>query len=633
MRVISKRNSTKVNLSLFCLLIFSSSIIYSVLINSSSLRHSRGDDGNSGLDSDIHLKNTLHAQAINESIRVQNNTRFNGLTLNDSISFTLNSTSYCNEAIVEFESLEDTKEYINNGGFESGTNYWSDTDESDVKFNHDLNGPEGRKCVSINLTGIKSNHTKRPINEPEGVEDFEDPNALDNWYFKSNDSSNFEQKRDYKDVLRKFTLLHNYSISFPSSIGMANASFKFHFNSSFPLRKVNLSFVYDWFIQNIAFNKIEVGVNLITPSKKVYLINGWFDEIEDEIEDSSSGSRSKFFANISNYFNETGYYNLTFYSIHYAFTTGKNLLYFDDIEMVFEYKMHRISKDEQFKWSQSSTFNKDVAEDASLTFNYYCSDLINHINSSDIHLMAWVNGRGYNVSDFNNIINGSWQSASILIDKSIIEASQLNVEIGISFNQTSTDIYYNESFALYIDDVSFIIKTNPPPSFIDLQVYVPKLKTSHVVNRNAEGTDLVRIFNENSSIWEPGKTHVLNITCNVTNIRADVLLTTFIYQNITKNGGNDDNDESNGDTPVPINVSMFLLAFILMIMAASALFVVRIEKQLFLAPELEYVKKLKVKQVKRKPGEKAERKLVPCKTCGKPINARSSFCEHCGAQQ
>lgn len=560
--------------------------------------------------------------------RLKKKLNYEDLPLNNSASFILDSKSYCNELQFNFTSLNETRNFIQNGDLNLSSSGWSASNNTDVNFQWKNEGPENTKCVGINITSFKSKSLIKPLDAYMGIINF---TTINGWTFINNDSTHFKQGRDpYKGhpILSDSTgsLIHNLTNLI--GIGLANSSYKFFFDSSFPLFLVNLSFWYYWRNPGYGFgNLIDIGIYLITPSQKCFVIDDWIKILDN---DSALYFHNKCFSNISKYFTETGFYNLTFFSIHNNFWDFNSMVHFDDLELNIVYSYKKFNSNDSLIWNQKTYFNREVFTEGTFNFSYYLTEKFQHINNFNTFLSAWINNHQFNITSIKSATNNSWISTSISVDKTLIGSNDLNIKIGLFFNQT-TYLFPNETFSIFFDNISFLIGANPNPVQLDLRVYVPKLNNSYAVQRDLSNHDFVQIYRENF-IFGPNEIGLLNLTCNSSGVIVTFTLNYFIYE---PSDGENDEEEEDQESEEKVNITIVLLVLILLISFATFIYTIRTQKRLFINPKYDYIKKMKIK---RKLDLKSERSKTEgtkkkCNSCGKMINARAKFCEHCGSLQ
>ncbi len=577
--------------------------------------------------SELSLALNVLGQTNNTGALTVKQAEFNKLSLDNSISFKLNSTQKCHEIRLNFTSVNETRDFVNNGDFTQNSDGWDANNKTDIKFEW----KEDSKCISINITGNNSKTFVRPMNDSLGVENFQE---LDGWDFKTNDITKMAQKRDpvkgHPIGDTSGSLMHRYN---GTTTKMANSTYEFFHNSSVPLYNISLSYWYYFKLDNLKSNKIEIGTYITNPSKESYLIND--TKIMFQGDDETFFFINVKFKNISKYFNETGDYNLTFYSIHEHNNNIATYIYFDYIELIVAYRQLEIIQNTTMYWNQSIAFDRDVYDTGLFNFSYYMTDIFDHINTTEIYLVASINGHRINVDNLKSMTEKSWVEKSLTISENIIEASSIELSLGLFFNNSATYIYPNETFSIFFDQVSFKISTFPTPSQIDLKVFVHKINSSYEVKRDDFNNDYVRIINNTVEICGLNQTGLIDITCNSPKVITKVLLTYYVIQ--IQTGDNDDEDDEDNGEPKPeeiINVSIVIMALILILTMSSFVLVMRFEKRFFLNPRFDYIKKLEVKKKDREKAPPPKRRdLKICATCGKPINARASFCEHCGKTQ
>ncbi len=577
--------------------------------------------------------NSQYKVSNNESSEQELQFNYDNIILNDSIPFSLEPESYSNKIGLDFTKINETRNFVKNGDFNESINNWNALNQTDITYNWRDNGPENSKCATINLTGIASKKLYRPMNESSGIENF---NNLDGWFLHNNGTAgNFSQERDASVSYPLFSsdgsLLHQYK-GFLNTVGMANSTYQFYYNSSFPILSANLSLYYQCKflgIPGLNLNTIEMGVFLISPSRMIYLINNWRIFLKDG--SAPTDFQNKRFLNIEKYFNETGLYNLTLYSRHYHNETSLNtLMYFDYIELNITWGVKELFNGTTTTWNQNINFDRDVLQNGTLNLSCYITEKFEHINNSKIFLIAIINRIVYNLSSINLIGNNTWNHFSIEVDKSFIKSYLLNVSIGIQFN-TSTYIFCNETFSMFFDNVSFIISAHPNPAQIDLEIFVPELHSTFLVNRSGGNQDYALLVST-SFVWNAGTAYNLDLKTNTTLVIVNLVLTIFYYINAESN---DDDDEESDKKGININVSALLVFLVLIVVFATVTFLTRFEKRFFMNEKYEYIKKLNIKRkdFEKRDRVKPESKKKKCVKCGRYINISAKFCEHCGTVQ
>jgi hypothetical protein len=560
----------------------------------------------------------------------QNQKNYTNLQLNNTISFDLNSTYNCKEVYVNFTSINETKDFITNGDLNSSSSSWTALNETDISYEWKQNGPEGANSISINLTGRNSTKIIRPMRNNSGIEKFEN---LDGWFFTKNLTVNFTQELEplishsYPGLDGTYSLRHKCNAT-TGNTAMGNSSYQFFYNSSFEILSTNLNFSYkvsnpDLFDND---NELTTGVYLIKPSNKPILL--WQSNIYLPSA-AAPQYETHNLNNLTKYLNETGFYNLTFYSIHKHLDNYDSIIYFDYIELNITWSVKEINNGSMTTWNQSISFNRGIFLDGILNFSYYITEKFEHINKSDVFLSTWINDQLIQASPLTTIINNTWVQDSVIINKSIIGTGIIKVSLGLLFNDI-VYIFSNETFSLFFDNISFVIGSNPHPLEVDLKVFDFGINKSFSVNRDIYNNDFVNITN-NSFTWGPSQTHNLNVTCNSSEVIVSLTLT-YIVLKITTNGNG-----GNGQLPgiKSSDIITILIILVLFMSISSSLFIVRFQKRLFLNPKYDYIKKLRVKKTSKFKIERLEH-IEPkkrCSSCGKYINAAAKFCEHCGQSQ
>ncbi|MHA1149610.1 MAG: hypothetical protein ACTSR8_15350 [Promethearchaeota archaeon] len=616
----NKFSGKTLNFLFIFLLLFTQTLILNPLISASN-------DNNESIESEFNEKESKNL-GINKEIQKVKNSTYTNYILNNSFQFNLESDSVCNTIHFNFTDINETRNFINNGDFESDIVRWDAENKTDINYTWINNGPDNSKCIHLNLTGKDSQNKVRPMNNSLGVENFRE---LDGWTHLNNDQDNFTIEHSaFKG--------HNHSVGDNSGClmqqydgdlgetGMANSTYEFFYDSSFPIITSELSFWYfSEFLTIIESNTIIASLYLITPKKAEYRL--WKTTI---IDGDLSDFTQKKILNLNKYFNESGSYNITLISEHvHNKTNTYSKMYFDDIELNITQGYNVIDKDEILTWNQSIYFERNVYQNAIFNISFFIPDIFNHINSSDVFVTFWINNQKFIIDSVQNVSEGKWINASMEISKAIIDSIVLNVSIGLYFN-TTTYIFKNESFSIFFDNVSLIIGTHPRPKDINLSIYILELKKFFKVERDLYNHDFVKVFNE-SFVWESNTIYTVNITTNASVVRVNFIATYFITQTFPDKNGVDDNKE---EKPKELNILLIILIIILILSISSFLFIIRIEKRLFLNPKYDYIKKLNIKKRIKEQKIYSEKELKKrCTSCGRIINERAKFCEHCGKVQ
>ena len=557
---------------------------------------------------------------------------YSNLGLNNTVALELNSTSYTDEINLNFTSINETKDFISNGEFDSNSSGWDAQNETDVNYKWMSDGPNNSKCISINLTGQSSKILFRPMNNSKGVENFKGPSSINSWKLHNNDTMNFTQgyfSGENHGNPGSGSLMHEYQGDRYSG-GMANSSYQFFYDSQFEITSINLTFFYLWNVQLSPFssNTLEIGVFLVTPSQ-TYLINNWSEIFKSNPIPESSWHNITL-SGFDSYFNETGNYNITFYSIHSQVNADTtNVVYFDDIELNVTWGLKEFSQNDTTTWNQSINFNRNVFENGILNYSLQITDKFDHINTSNVFLSTWINNQLIQATPITTITSNTWIPNSMIVNKTIIGSGIIDVSLGLLFNAT-TYIFANETFSLFIDNVSFIIGSNPHPTQINLKIYDNGVNKSYTVIRDIYNNDFVKII-EPEFTWGPNYIDYINVTCNSSQVKVFITVTYLVFKI-----GNDGNDGNvNPPNLNPEDFISLLVFLVLMLIISSSLFVVRFQKRLFLNPKYDYIRKLRVKtrlRARLERGAPIEAKKR-CPSCGKYINAAAKFCEFCGKPQ
>jgi len=560
--------------------------------------------------------------------------QFTDKTLNTSVSFSLGSDEYCDEVRFNFTSINETRNFIKNGEFNLSSNGWDALNEPDINYEWKNSSLVNSECISINLTGVNSKIEKKPLDNYTGIENCTDLTGWD--YDNNNDSAYFIQGKSqsgkgpshffwlFGDPTGTGSLTHRYNAT--SGYGMANSSFVFSVNLSFPVLLINLSFWYCW--RNLgagAGNEVELGVYLITPSNIHYKIKNWDKHIVTDSPGNSSFSKKSFY-NISEYITETGEYNLTFYSIHdQSGGDFDSFIYFDDIELTIVHSLKELPQNTTLFWNQSIYFDRTAFLDGIFNYSCFITNKFNHINRSDIFLSIRIND--YNVfrDSLKNLTDNIWINDSLSVKKIYLNSKRLNISIGLFFN-TTTYIFPNETFTIFFDNISLQIGANPNPSQVELKVYVPDplLNESFEVDRDLYTVNISKV----DFSWSPNQVHWLNLTCNSSEVVISCTLTYFVIDK-------SDKDDNNGTDkpPLILNSTFLVMVLIILLSFSSFLFVDRFEKRFFMNPKYDYIKKLKFKRKMKIQKLDAIVDKKPCISCGRSINLTAKFCEHCGKTQ
>ncbi|MGV9197298.1 MAG: zinc ribbon domain-containing protein [Promethearchaeia archaeon] len=559
---------------------------------------------------------------------------FSGRFLNDSVSFTLPENTYSDKVHMNFTQINESRDFVQNGGCDSATQHWNSEEEVDVNYTCMEKGLGSSESLNINLTGKRSNHTYRPMNNSQGIENFR--NGLDDdWYTNNNATANFTQE---------ISTLHNYPNSTSDDgtgslkhelegsefNGIGNSCFVFNYNSSAPVISSTLNFWYKPFIEyNYGkTNKLKVKVYLITPNNKTYHLEEWAGVFNNE---SSSYFREKTFTELKHLFNQSGNYTLKFSSEHIQRTYSETSIFFDYIELNITQGYKQLKSSEFLSWNQSINFDREVWKDGQFNLSYAISQKFPHINHSQAFLAFEINNNLSLIESIKDTPNNTWITQSFPINRSILNNTDLSISVGLYFNKT-THIFPDESFSIFFDNISCFLHTNPDPPQINLAVTSPAsdLNQTFNVTRDKYGNAFANI-SDGKFKWHGGTDYQLNITSNSTIVIVDTLMTYFLMD--VQQDESPDKDGTQMEEP--INVTVFFFILLLMMIFSSFVYFIRLEKRSFIKPEYDYIKKLKIKRdlkakVKRPTPQKG---LTRCSICGKFINKDAKFCEHCGATQ
>ncbi|MHA1755248.1 MAG: hypothetical protein ACTSVV_00660, partial [Promethearchaeota archaeon] len=520
---------------------------------------------------------------LNKEIEIKNKEYYYGLKLNNSIHFELNSTTSCKEIQLNFTQINETRNFIKNGEFEDNSKNWNALNDTDIKFKWYSNGTNNSNCISINITGKNSSQLLRPINPPLGIEDFMDAQG---WTNHTNNPTNFSI------ILGSYngskSLKHNY-LGTPGKTGIGNSSYKFFFNSCFPLSSAVLSLRYCIYFPSgtgpLYTYNISLSIFITTPNNSTYRL--WTFSSEEELSFTKI-----ILPNIRSFFNLTGNYFIILQSKHTSNSNVLSEVYFDDVELNITQSYKQLNTTDFLSWNQAISFNRTALTDGIFNFSYYITKKFTHINSSKIKIALKVNNIIYGLDSIKNSINNTWIKKSISVLKDDINGDKINISIGIYFNKT-TYIFNNESFSLFFDNISFIIKAISNSALINISCFVPELNKSFLVYHDKYNIDFVKIFNE-SFLWQPENIYYLNITANSSIVSVNIVATFYLIVNIEDN--NEKSNKINNIETKPINITSFFMILVLIAIFSTLIFSFRIQKELFLNPKYDYIKKIDFKK-------------------------------------
>ncbi|MHA1253482.1 MAG: hypothetical protein ACTSRP_26135, partial [Candidatus Helarchaeota archaeon] len=484
-------------------------------------------------DNSMQENNLDFPPKLNNEIEIKNKEYYYRLKLNNSIHFELNSTTSCKEIQLNFTQINETRNFIKNGEFENNPTNWNALNDTDIKYKWHSNGPNNSNCVSINITGKNSRQIILPLNPPLGIEDFADN---DGWLNNSNDPAYFSISLDFDQMYNHNpgdgtgSLKHYYTGN-NKNPAIGNSSYKFFYNSSFPLISANVSL---WYYSDIKWDSqddVNLSLILVNPNNEKYVI------LNKSIHDT--GWWVNVFKKIDAYLTISGNYSIILQTSHYhSLNDSYSLIYFDDIKLNIIQAFKQINSSDLLTWNQIIYFNRTALMDGIFNFSYYITNKFAHINSSQIKIALKVNNIIYGIDSIKNSINNTWIKKSINILKDDINGGKINISIGIYFNKT-TYIFNNESFSLFFDNISFVIKAISNSALINISCFVPELNKSFLVYHDKYNNDFVKIINE-SFLWQPGNIYYLNITANSSIVSVNIVATFYLIINIE-----DNNEKSN----------------------------------------------------------------------------------------
>ncbi len=440
----------------------------------------------------------------------------NSIDLNGSIYLALNDSSFCRTLEFNITEISETRDFITNGEFDNNIDNWELNDQNDVSLYWDTQN----KTIELNITGIEGTHLLKPMGNWSGIEYF---NSLINWSLSTNASSNFQRSRSF--IYRKSTpssMMHHYS---GNKHIEANSSYSFIYNGS-SLSSANLSIWYRRKIDTTPeIYSIEVRAYLVFPNKTSILLENWYDK-----DSNSPGSDfddgaflNKKFENLANYFNEQGNYTVVLCSRHnLTGASGMNsYAFFDDIELEINYTAKDINKSDSIGFFETVYYNRTTLNDGTLNFTYHVPEKFDHINQSFVNLSFWVNNQRYNVNSMDKIENDTWISESIDVNKAHINGYDLNITFGLFFDD-STSIYPNESFAIYFDNISFIIPAGSTPIQIALNLNSTADDQTYEFEQGANG--IVLSLTKSSDYWRAGGNYQFDLITNTTGVQITIVL-------------------------------------------------------------------------------------------------------------
>ncbi|MBD3350097.1 MAG: hypothetical protein GF364_01265 [Candidatus Lokiarchaeota archaeon] len=418
--------------------------------------------------------------------------------------------------------INETREYIQNGDFDNDVNDWQLNDNNDVKTQWEnlvLSNPGNLK---LNLTGIENQHIFTKFNDSGDYED--DLESIGNWKFK-----NITLPEDplYNGIYDPITPVPpDFSAALELSWCRYTGGFgndgqhsggimsNFTYNGTNNLVDAELTFDYYMQIGSTSWNADTVGdlnlsVWIVVPNGTEFKIGNWQRNLHcnQSTEEQTIGSQSSWpeksfgLTDLKQVFNATGNYTLKFRADHYHNRDGVTRIWssilINTVKLTLNYTKKEYQTDDKIILHQNSTFGRLPRDFAEFNASFAITEPFTNLNNSGSEIFFAINDNVIFSQRINETEYNEWSSISYDLDNEIVNSEEIRISAGINFTDNVT-FYPNQTWSLYLDNLSLVIRSTPHLEQIELQLFIPTLNKTNVITE----TDFGRGYSiiENASI-------------------------------------------------------------------------------------------------------------------------------------
>lgn len=488
----------------------------------------------------------------------------NGIAIaNESISLGLNNSVLTHGLSVEVLNINETKDYVQNGDFETNTDNWNVNQDTDVKKEWKSNYLGNSGIGTLNLTGLEQKHPFSRYNNSGNYLD--DISNQGDWLMINETLPEDEEYTGYliprlsppgstfnfelswcvyatsgKDGYRSGLLFSNFTYNGTEHLTDAELSFEY---------KMEISMKNECPVGSIG--DINLSVWIVNPVGQEFQIDNWKENVhflyQGEENTYTLNWRYKTFnlTHLNSIFNITGNYTLKFKSEHFhdrnggtgtkVITTKTEI---DNVKFILNYTKKEFPVAYNASLNQLFSFGKTPNGYAQLNFSYAMTEPFTALNDSGAELFINLNNYTIYSEQINETKINQWNNLQFNIENPKLEVELINLSIGINFTKNPVTFYPNQSWALFLDNVSFIIRAIPKVSQINLSFFIIDMNKTYFLSGDEFGkgqtviSNYSAIFIGNSEIYNIDRTNfysnwLFQFNCNSSNVTIEYNITKF----------------------------------------------------------------------------------------------------------
>lgn len=482
-------------------------------------------------------------------------------TTNESFSLGFNNSVLTHGLTVDVLNINETKEYIQNGNFDTDMDNWNVKQDTDVNkvWNTNYLGKSG--VGSLNLTGLEQKHPFSRYNDSGNYLD--NISSQGDWLMANETLPEDDQYHGF--LIPRFnppSSTFDFELSWCVYATSGKDGYRsgllfsnFTYNGTEHLTDVELSFEYKMEIKMFAgcpagsVGDMNLSVWIVDPVGQEFQIDSWKEHFrfvyQGEVNVSTLDWRYKTFNlnHLNNIFRTTGNYTLKFKSEHFHDSGGSGAKIYtktdiDNVKFILNYTKKEFPIGYNASLYQSSSFGKIPNGYALLNLNYSISEPFSALNDSGAELFVNLNNYTLYSKKINETNYNQWNNLQINIENSKLAVEFINLSIGINFTKESVTFYPNQSWTLFLDNVSLIIRAIPKVSQINLSFFITDMNKTYLISGNEFGKGQALV--SNNSIVFIGNSEIYNIdninqysnwlfqfNCNSSNVTIEYNITKF----------------------------------------------------------------------------------------------------------